>query len=146
MSNFSKEDYKAQAAFRHAIRRFLRLSEDNSRKAGITPQQYQLLLAIKGVEDRDWATVSELAKSLQLRHHSTVELCQRAEQIGLITIVRDTKDKRQVRICLTNQGEEILAIVATENRNELEKLREDIIRLFMANSSTIVTFVALLCV
>jgi DNA-binding MarR family transcriptional regulator len=136
MSQLSKEDYKAQAAFRHALRKFLRVSENNSRDAGVTPQQYQLLLAIKGMSNRDWATISELAKSLQILHHSTVGLCQRAEQIGLVSIKRDTDDKRQVRVYLTQHGEDILAAVATKNRNELEKLKEDIIRLFMDRSLT----------
>lgn len=134
MSNFSKEDYKAQALFRHAIRRFLRLSEDNSREAGITPQQYQLLLAIKGMDNRDWATVSELANSLQLRHHSAVGLCQRAEQIGLVNIIRDTQDKRSVRVYLTEQGETLLATIAIKNRSELENLKDDIVKLFIGKN------------
>lgn len=134
MSTLTKEEYQDLASFRYAIRRFLRYSEDNSRLAGITPQQYQLLLAIKGMNGRDWATVSELAESLQLRHHSVAGLCRRAEQIGLITMARDLEDRRQVRVHLTKQGEAALATIAEKNRQELELMRNDITALFLKKS------------
>ncbi|MEW6733762.1 MAG: helix-turn-helix domain-containing protein [Acidobacteriota bacterium] len=131
MEELSKEDYKAQATFRYAIRRFLRLSENNARAAGITPQQYQLLLAVKSMEDRDWATVSEIAESLQILHHSTVGLCKRAEQLKLIKMARHDLDRRQVCVYLTKRGEKILASIAKKNRLELERMREDITQLFL---------------
>ena len=56
-----KEDFESIATFRYAIRRFLRFGEQAARREGLTPQQHQLLLAIKGFPGRDSATVSELA-------------------------------------------------------------------------------------
>jgi hypothetical protein len=47
-SLFSDSDYKDQADFRSAFRLFLRYSEEQSRAAGITPQQYFLLLVVRG--------------------------------------------------------------------------------------------------
>src|ERR1044071_8873909 len=123
-TGFSKKDYEAQALFRHAIRKFLRTSENNSRAAGITPQQYQLLLAIKGMEDREWATVSEVAESLQALHQAAVGLCNRAEQIGLITKFPHSEDRRMVCMRLTARGEHALATIAKANREELEKMQE----------------------
>jgi len=68
----TKQDFEALARFRSGIRHYLRFSEETVREHGVTPQQYQLLLALKGFPDREWATVRELSDRLQLRHHSVV--------------------------------------------------------------------------
>src|SRR5205085_11024300 len=53
-------EYRALAAFRHSIRKFLRFSEEAARAAGIEPQQYQLLLAVRGLPPEVEPTVGEL--------------------------------------------------------------------------------------
>ena len=77
-----KADYEALAAFRHALREFLDFSQEAARRAGLTPQQHQALLAIKGYPGREVVTVSELAERLLLRHHSAVGLLDRLEILG----------------------------------------------------------------
>src|SRR5260221_2588954 len=72
-----KAQYETLAAFRYALRRFIRFSEKAAEVAGITPQQHQALLAIKGFPGRDRVAVGELAERLQLHHHSTVGLIDR---------------------------------------------------------------------
>jgi DNA-binding MarR family transcriptional regulator len=130
MVGITKEGFRTQAAFRYAIRRFLRISEKNSKVSGITHQQYQLLLSIKGMNDREWATISELAESLQILHHSAADLCKRAERIGLITTTRHKTDRRNVCVHLTKRGEKLMAAVALENRRELVRLQENITKMF----------------
>ena len=71
------EPYQQLAEFRYQIRRFLHFSEEAARRAGITPQQYLTLLAVRGFPGRDRVTVSELAERLKIRHHSTVGLIDR---------------------------------------------------------------------
>src|SRR5262249_25089366 len=131
MDDLTKEDYYALAAFRYAIRRFLRFSENNSRAEGITPQQYQILLMIKGMNDRGWVTVSEIAEFLQVLHHSAVGLCKRAEQIGLVTPTTQEKERQKVCNNSTKGGKKILADIEKKTRFELERFREDIPRLFV---------------
>src|SRR5687767_16015873 len=80
----AKRDFEALARFRFGIRRYLRFSEEIVRKLGLTPQQYQAMLALKGFPDREWATMGELADRLQLRHHTVVELVNRAQAQGLL--------------------------------------------------------------
>jgi DNA-binding MarR family transcriptional regulator len=109
MARLSKRHLEMLAEVRYALRRFMRLGEDAARKAGLTPQQHQLLLAVKGFPGRDWATVGEVAERLQLRHHSAVGLVDRAEQLGLIARRPDPVDRRVVRISLTPAGERVLA-------------------------------------
>ncbi len=119
----TKQDFEALAQFRFGIRRYLRFSEETVRRDGLTPQQYQLLLALKGFPGREWATVRELADRLQLRHHSVVELVNRAQGQGLIERAPDPSDGRVVRVLLTNTGEQILGRLSALHRDELRRMR-----------------------
>src|SRR3954447_20807464 len=99
----TKQDFEALARFRFGLRRYLRFSEETVRRDGLTPQQYQLLLALKGFPGREWATVRELADRLQLRHHSVVELVDRAQGQGFVQRGPHPSDGRSVRVLLTPQ-------------------------------------------
>src|SRR5690348_18052658 len=104
------------------MRRYLRFSEETVRGLGLTPQQYQLLLALKGFPGREWATVGELAERLQLRHHSTGELVNRAQGQKLVQRTPDPDDARVVRVGLTPAGERILTELSALHRSELERM------------------------
>src|SRR4051812_25920966 len=118
----SKDDFEALARFRFGIRRYLRFSEETVRSHGVTPQQYQLMLALKGFPGRDWAVVRELADRLQLRHHSVVELVNRAQTQGLVRRTADPDDARAVRVLLTDEGEALLGRLSTLHRDELRRM------------------------
>jgi DNA-binding MarR family transcriptional regulator len=118
----TKADFEALARFRFAIRRYLRFSEEVVRGHDATPQQYQLLLAIKGFPGREWATIRELAERLQLRHHSVVELVSRAQGQGLVRRSADPDDGRVVRVALTGEGDQLLARLAALHRDELRRM------------------------
>jgi DNA-binding MarR family transcriptional regulator len=118
----SKGDFEALARFRFGIRRYLRFSEETVRRHGVTPQQYQLMLALKGFPGRDWAVVRELAGRLQLRHHSVVELVNRAQTQGLVRRTTDPDDARAVRVVLTDQGEQLLGRLSALHRDELRRM------------------------
>ena len=118
----TKADFEALARFRFGIRRYLRFSEETVRGHGLTPQQYQLLLALKGFPGREWATVSELADCLQLRHHSVGELVNRAQAQGLVTRAPHPTDARVVRVEMTRHGERALARLSALHRDELRRM------------------------
>ncbi len=118
----NKADFEYLAEFRHQLRRFLRFSEDAVQAEGLTPQQYQLLLQIKGYPGRSWATVGELAERLQAKHHGTVALVSRCEGARLVRRETDPDDKRQVRVHLTGLGERKLMRLARMHRDELQSL------------------------
>lgn len=118
----TKQDFEALARFRSGIRHYLRFSEETVRDHGVTPQHYQLLLALKGFPDREWATVRELAERLQLRHHSVVELINRAQARGLVDRGPHPGDARMVRVQLTDDGEQTLSHLSTLHRDELRRL------------------------
>src|SRR5260221_5224550 len=80
----TKHEYEILATFRHSLRRLARQTELEARKVGFTPQQYQLLLAIKGYPGREWANISELAEHLQIRHNPVIGLGKRDPALQLL--------------------------------------------------------------
>jgi len=122
MGAVPKEDYVALAAFRKTLRRFIRFAEEGAREAGLTPQQHQVLLAIRGQRDREWASVGDIADSLQLKHHATVGLVDRCAAVGLVERTTDPTDRRVVQVSLTPRGHEILDHLTTRNLRELRAI------------------------
>lgn len=118
----TKQDFEELARFRFGIRRYLRFSEETVRRHGLTPQHYQLMLALKGFPGREWATMRELAERLQLRHHSVVELVNRAQKQDLVERAPDPTDARAVRVQLTTSGQQALAQLSPLHRDELRRL------------------------
>lgn len=118
----AKADFESLSEFRHQLRRFLRFSEDAAQAEGLTPQQYQLLLHIKGYPGRDWASVGELAQRLQTQPHGAVALVSRCEAAGLVARAAGCVDRRQVQVRLTAAGEKCLRRLAELHRSELQSL------------------------
>lgn len=114
----SKAEYELLAQFRYQLRRFLRFSEETTRRMGITPLQYQLMLQIKGFPGREWATVVELAERLQAKHHGVVALISRCEAAGLVVRNSSRGDLRLVEVQLTSKGERCLEKLARLHRAE----------------------------
>ena len=118
--------YKALADFRYELRRFLRYSENLTRRHGVTPLQYQLLLQVKGYPEREHATVGELAERLQAKHHGAVALVSRCEDANLVTRRVSDHDRRSVVVKLTTKGERLLERLARLHRNELMAVQQRI--------------------
>ena len=118
-------DYRTLAQFRHALRVFLRFSEDAARGEGLTPNQHQLLLAIRGFPESHAPTIGDAAESLQLQHHSVVELVDRAVESGLVTRRVDQDDRRRQRLTLTAKGSRKLARLTAAHREELRRFRDE---------------------
>jgi DNA-binding MarR family transcriptional regulator len=95
------------------------MREVAARHAGIEPQQYLMLLQIKGLEGREAATVGLLAERLQIRHHAVVQLADRLAQRGMVERRRAPGDRRQVLVCLRPSGERVLSRLARYSLDEL---------------------------
>ena len=119
----SKAEFEALAQFRYQLRRFLRFSEEATRRKGVTPLQYQLMLQIKGFPGREWATVVELAERLQAKHHGVVALISRCEKAGLVLRNISRSDMRLVEVQLTGKGEHCLEQLARLHGSEHLSLR-----------------------
>lgn len=126
-SPLTKADFEQLAEFRYQLRRFLRFSEDVTRRNGITMTQYLLLLQITGFPGRDWATVGELAERLQAKHHGVVALVSRCETLGLVSRRPNADDRRVVEVRLTRAGRHTVARLAQLHRDELASLHGEFV-------------------
>ena len=121
--HLGKAEYEALAAFRAALRQFTAFSADAARAAGLTPQQHQALLAIKGVPGRDALAVGEIAAQLLIRPNSAVELVDRLAELGFVQRDSDPDDSRRVLVRLTAQAEAILHALSAAHLRELAAIR-----------------------
>ncbi len=122
-SAVTKANLEELADFRFQLRQFLRFSEQVSRRDGVTPLQYQMMLQIRGFPGRDWATVGELAERLQARHNAVVSLVTRCESLGLVKRTTSPTDRREVHVSLTAAGTKRLDRLARLHRTELGALK-----------------------
>jgi DNA-binding MarR family transcriptional regulator len=113
------DEYRALAELRYLIRRFLQEGDATVRNAGLEPQQYLLLLAIRGLPTGQQATIRTLADRLSLRHHSTVELIDRMEAHAYVKRTPGREDRRQVLVQLLPRGEKLLEQVVDKRMIEL---------------------------
>jgi DNA-binding MarR family transcriptional regulator len=119
----TKKNFESLSEFRYQMRRFERFSEQAAQGEGITPQQYLLLLHVKGFPGREWASVGELAHRLQMQPHGAVALVTRCEALGLVERRASETDRRQVQVHLLDKGEHLLARLADLHRAELRSLK-----------------------
>ena len=103
----------------------MRFSEEEARRAGLTPAQHQLLLFVRGFPDDRLPSVSDLAERLQQRHHSVVELLDRAEAAGLVWREEDAADRRRHLVRLTPDGLATLARLSVAHREELRRFERE---------------------
>lgn len=119
-------EYRQLLEFRTGLRRFQRWSEAQAAAAGLSPAQHQLLLAIRGHVGESAPTVGEIAEVLFLKHHSAVELIDRAATRGLVARNSDATDQRVTRVVLTELGHRKLAALSAAHLEELRRLASSV--------------------
>jgi DNA-binding MarR family transcriptional regulator len=127
-SEITTEEYRALAELRYRIRHFLREGDAVAQAAGLEPQQYLLLLTIRGLPAGEEATIRTLADRLALKHHSAVELIDRLEAHGYVRRTRGRDDRRRVLVSLLPRGERLLEEVVRQRINELRSYGHELVR------------------
>jgi DNA-binding MarR family transcriptional regulator len=118
----SRAEYQALAEFRYQLAGFLRRRHNAAQMAGIEPQQYELLLAVKGLPRDKKPTIKQIAEQLRLQHHSTVELTTRLVKRGLVKRERSKEDRRSVLLSVTKEGQRAMDQVV---QFSLDQLRQE---------------------
>jgi DNA-binding MarR family transcriptional regulator len=118
----SKAEYETLADLRYSLRQFVHFSEEAAQGAGVTPQQHQALLAIKGFPEKRDITIGELAERLQVRHHSAVGLVDRLVLKKFVVRKQHAADHRQVDLALTELGEETLEKLSAAHKEQLRRI------------------------
>lgn len=121
-AQLDSHEYALLAAFRYALRSFMYFSESAAESLGLTAQQYQAMLAMRGFpEDRE-VTINDLAQQLLIKHNTAVGLVDRLDKQGLVTRRPSPVDGRQVYLRLTAKGERMLERLASVHREELHRI------------------------
>lgn len=115
------EDYRLLADFRHLLRQFLVFSEERAQEIGLSPQQHQALLAIKGYANGN-PTIGDLAHQLVIQHNSAVGLVNRLAEAGYAVRRIDPADRRRITLGLTKSGETVLEKLTAAHRDELRRM------------------------
>lgn len=116
----SGSEYQALSEFRYQLAAFLRRRRQAAEAIGLEAQQYELLLAIKGLPSGKQPTIKQLADQLQIQHHSAVELASRLAKRGLVRRDRSAQDRRSVFLSVTKAGEKLVDQVVQFSFQQLE--------------------------
>jgi DNA-binding MarR family transcriptional regulator len=125
----NQSHYEMLAALRYGLLEFLQFSRAAAERAGLTPQQHQALLAIKGCPERDYLLIGELAERLHLKHHSVVELVDRLVERSLVKRAASAADRRRVEVRLSAKGEAIIRKLSAVHLAELREHGPELHRL-----------------
>jgi len=115
-------EYAALADFRRTLRQFQAFSEERAADFGLTPQQHQVLLTIRGASPRP-VSIGYVAERLFVKPHSASGLIVRLETLGLIARRPSPQDGRQALLELTPKAREILERLSAVHRDEIVRMR-----------------------
>jgi len=103
-------DADADVADRHASRGVPRGTgtAEHARRAGLTPAQYHLLLAVRAHPAYPAVTIAALAERLHIRHQSASRRVAHAVAHGLLHRHPAATDRRLVLVSLTDTGAQTL--------------------------------------
>ncbi|MBB3591015.1 DNA-binding MarR family transcriptional regulator [Rhizobium sp. BK529] len=122
----SEIEYEALANLRYRIRKFRQFSGKAAEKLGLTRQQHQALLAIKGLGVGGRMSLSNLGDKLILTAVENAELAASLREAGLVSI--DTKHKRRQTLMLTEQAEELLRRLTSAHLYEIREMAPELMQ------------------
>ena len=115
-------DYRTLALVRAELRAFAHFTELSTGGAGLTPQQHQVLLALRAV-DGGRLTIGQLATTMLLKPHSVSGMADRLESLGLVERVQGARDRRRIHLRLTDKANAVLASLGEVHKAELRRIR-----------------------
>ena len=121
-------DYRALAAVRAELRGFAHFTEKVVKKAGLTPQQHQVLVALRAAPTGELA-IGGLAEILLLKPHSVSGLADRLVGLGLVDRVTSEADRRSRVLRLTVKARDLMSSLSRAHKEELRRIRPLLISL-----------------
>jgi DNA-binding MarR family transcriptional regulator len=122
----SETEYEALANLRYRIRKFRQFSGKAAEKLGLTRQQHQALLTIKGLGAGGRMSLSALADRLFLSPPEAAELAASLQEAGHVTI--EAKQKRRPVVLLTAQAEELLRRPTSAHLYEIREMAPELMQ------------------
>jgi len=115
-------DYARLARFRHALREFVRFSEEAAASVDLTTQHYQAMLILRACPEDSSVTINDLAHELFIKHNSAVGLVDRLVDERLVVRAPSSTDRRKVELRLSSRGRRVLAKLASMHQQELQRI------------------------
>ncbi|MGV2099739.1 MarR family transcriptional regulator [Rhizobium sp. 21-4511-3d] len=128
--SLSEMEYEALANLRYRIRKFRQFSAEAADRLGLSPQEHQALLAIKGLGIGGAMSVSSLAKKLFLTPAAAAELAATLQARGHVTV--HIKPKRRSHVRLTDQAEELLRRLTPAHLHEIREMAPELMQALRA--------------
>jgi len=128
VGDLTDAEYAALADFRHTLRQFQAFSEEQVAEYGLTPQQHQTLLAIRGAAPKP-VSIGYIADRLFVKPHSASGLVVRLEALGLVARQPSPSDGRQALLDLTPRARDLLDRLSAVHRDEIVRMRPMLKRL-----------------
>jgi DNA-binding MarR family transcriptional regulator len=126
-SHPTESNYRSLAEFRYQIRLFMADSDETARSAGLEPEQFQLLLAVRGMPQGSSATIQRLASRLLVRHNTAVERIDRLARMGFLRRTHSRADHRVVFVELSARGKRVVEKLARKRVQELRRSGHELI-------------------
>lgn len=123
----TEDNYRSLAEFRYQIRLFMADSDETARSAGLEPEQFQLLLAVRGMPKGSTATIQRLASRLLVRHNTAVERIDRLARMGLLRRTHSSADHRVVCVELSARGKRVVEKLARKRVQDLRRTGHELI-------------------
>jgi DNA-binding MarR family transcriptional regulator len=108
------------------LRRFTEFSSSAVQKLGLTPQQHQVLLAIKGLSADKAMTIGMLADRLLTAPHSATALVNRLVDGGYVERTPSTSDARRQVIVLLPKAEKALEKLSGAHLHEIREMAPEL--------------------
>jgi len=89
----------------------------------ITSPQF---IALQWVTDREKLTIGELSNKIGLAFSTTTDLVDRMEKNGLVERIRDTEDRRVVRIVPLDKGKSVIKEVISKRQEYLGEVMSNL--------------------
>lgn len=124
--DLSLEEYRELAEFRHQIRCFLGVSEENAKQVGLSPDGYLLLLAVQGLPEGTRPTINELANRMCIARETARTLVDEAASRSEVS--RSSAEGNEEWVKLTRTGRDLLRKMALANREVLERTGPELVR------------------
>jgi len=109
------------------MRKFSRFSKELLAGAKLTPEQYEVLLAIKSRARENGLNIRDLSEHLQVRHHSAINLINKLVARKMVMKRQSARDRREVEIKLTTLGNTTLSRLAAIHRREMRARSNEMI-------------------
>jgi DNA-binding MarR family transcriptional regulator len=115
----------ALADFRYALRKFLRFSKEYLASYSLTPEQYEVLLALRAAPEP--LTIGSLSERLQVKHHTAISLVNKLAAHHLIHRVPSHADRRVVHLELSTIGQSLIEKLAAAHYPRVCQTRDEIV-------------------